>query len=52
MATLQAINHDGPVIARHGKDGVVWTVQPEDFDSLVEHVNRYGGPTFWSIEPA
>ena len=51
---LQSINHDGPVVVRElGKahKGLVWTVQPQDFDSVVEMINQFGGPAFWSIKP-
>lgn len=53
-ATLQSINHNGAVIARQvglNNEGVVWTVQPENFDSLIAHINKFGGPAFWSITP-
>lgn len=48
---LIAIDHDGPVIAEC-RDGLVWTVQPENFPALIERVNTYGGPDFWTITPA
>lgn len=52
MATLSAINHNGPVRVRElGKagKGIDWTVQPENFASVVDMINTYGGPSAWSI---
>ena len=49
-----AINYDGPVIVRQrgqGNQGIVWTVQPEDFSSLIEMINRDGVHN-WTIEAA
>lgn len=53
--TLQSINCDGPVVVRElGRkhEGIVWTVQPENFDKLIEMINNHGGPDMWSITPA
>ena len=49
---LLSIDHDGPVIAESHRARFTWTVQPEDFPALVERVNAYGGPDFWTITPA
>lgn len=50
---LLGINHDGPVYVQGlgSNAGLDWTVQPEDFGNLVDHVNKYGGPDFFSIIP-
>lgn len=55
MAQLQAITHNGPVTVRElgtGRSGIVWTVQPENFPSLIEMINKHGGPGAWKITPA
>ena len=51
--TLLGINHDGPVCVQGlgSNAGLDWTVQPEDFGNLIEHVNKYGGPSFFHIIP-
>ena len=49
---LLSIAHDGPVIAESHRPRFTWTVQPKDFPTLIEHVNTYGGPGFWTITPA
>lgn len=52
--TLLGIAHDGPVVVRQlgkGHDGIVWTVQPENFATLVAQINEWGGPSFWDITP-
>ena len=49
---LLGINTDRPVRVRElgtRHKGIVWTVQPENFDSLVEFINKYGGPGMWEI---
>lgn len=51
---LLAINCDGPVIVRQigqRNQGIVWTVQPENFPSLIEFVNSDGVHN-WTIEAA
>lgn len=53
QAMLTAINHDGPIRLKRlgeGNDGLVWTVQPENFETVVRMVNEYGGPACWEIE--
>ena len=50
--TLLGIAHDGPVVAESHNPRFTWTVQPEDFPTLIERVNTYGGPDFWTITPA
>lgn len=53
MATLLRIDSDTPVLVKElGKShgGIVWTVQPENFQSVVDMINTYGGPECWSIE--
>lgn len=55
MLTLKAITSQVPVVVTErgqAHDGVVWVVQPENFQSLIEHVNKYGGPSFWDIREA
>ena len=49
---LLGIAHDGPVIVESHSPRFTWTVQPEDFPALIERVNTYGGPDFWTITPA
>ena len=49
---LLSIDHDGPVIAESHRPQFTWTVQPKDFPALIERVNAYGGPDFWTITPA
>jgi hypothetical protein len=52
MTALLAINHDGPVEVRElgkGGQGIVWTVQPENFASTVEMINANGGPSAWRV---
>ena len=49
---LLSIDHDGTVIAESHRPRFTWTVQPEDFPALIERVNAYGGPGFWTITPA
>ena len=49
---LISIAHDGTVIAESHRPRFTWTVQPEDFPTLIERVNAYGGPDFWTITPA
>lgn len=52
MPTLLAITATGPVRVRelgHGRAGIVWEVQPENFGSLIDMVNAHGGPGFWEI---
>lgn len=54
MATLLAIDHDGPVkVTELGQrhEGIVWEVQPENFPRLIEMVNAHGGPNHWRIDP-
>lgn len=54
MVKLTAIHSEGPVKARElgkGFGGVLWIVQPKDFDTLIEHINKHGGPTFWEVTP-
>ena len=49
---LLSINHTGRVEVRElGKagKGIVWTVQPEDFDNTVSMINNNGGPSVWEI---
>lgn len=51
---LLSIDHDGPVYLRElGKswNGINWTVQPENFDNLIEMINAHGGPDCWTIVP-
>lgn len=50
--TLLGIAHDGPVVAESHRARFTWTVQPEDFPALIERVNAFGGPDFWTITPA
>lgn len=55
MPKLTTINTTEAVTVRElgrGHEGIVWTVQPENFPALIERVNRYGGPDMWSIVPA
>lgn len=50
---LLEINHDGPIrMTRVGKahQGLVWEVQPENFDTVIEMINTFGGPDAWRIE--
>lgn len=50
---LTSLNSDGPVVLRErGKrgQGLVWTVQPEHHQNLVDFINTHGGPEFWSVE--
>lgn len=52
--TLLGINSDEPVMLTQfgpDPDEFMWIVQPEDFDNLVAHVNKYGGPGMWNITP-
>ena len=49
---LLGISHDGPVVAESHSPRFTWLVQPEDFPTLIERVNTYGGPDFWTITPA
>ena len=50
--TLLGIDSDTPVDVFCLSDrDFHWIVQPDDFHSLVEHVNRHGGPAFWEIVP-
>lgn len=52
--TLTRIAHNGPVTMRqlgHGHAGIVWTVHPRDFDSLIAWVNANGGPSMYAIDP-
>ncbi|QPK40195.1 hypothetical protein SEA_JINKIES_64 [Arthrobacter phage Jinkies] len=49
---LNSINHTGPVEVRElGKagQGIVWTVQPENFESVVKMINANGGPAAWRV---
>lgn len=49
---LTEINHNGPVEVRElGKagQGIVWTVQPENFESVIEMINANGGPSAWKV---
>lgn len=49
---LLGINSDEPVlVVEHGLayDGIIWVVQPEDFDNVVEMVNKFGSPNIWRI---
>lgn len=51
---LLSIDHDGPVYLREfgkGWNGIEWTVQPENFDTLIERINENGGPDFWTVVP-
>lgn len=50
--TLLGINHDGPVRVREVAGELDWIVQLENFGRVVEMINRYGGPDFWTVEPA
>lgn len=55
MPTLLAITHNGPVRVREvgtGHQGIDWIVQPENFDSVIDMINQYGGPDAWTITPA
>lgn len=50
---LTSINHNGPVLVTElgqGGNGIVWTVHPENFQSLMDQINKYGGPSAWKIE--
>lgn len=50
--TLLEINSTGPVRVRRlgaGHEGLVWTVDPENFGTVVDMVNAHGGPDFWEI---
>lgn len=50
--TLLEINSTVPVRVRQlgaGHDGIVWTVEPENFDNVVNMINSHGGPDFWEI---
>lgn len=50
-----SINHDGPLRFREVGTrwgGIDWTVQPENHQSAIDMVNRYGGPDAWDITPA
>lgn len=48
---LLEINATGPVRVTSTTDpDFEWIVQPENFDSLIEHVNAHGGPDFYRIE--
>ena len=52
---LTSINHNGPVIVRQlgtGNTGIVWTVQPENFQTTIEMINANGGPACWSVTAA
>lgn len=49
---LYSINHNGPVEVRElgkGGQGIVWTVQPENFATTVEMINANGGPSAWRV---
>lgn len=51
---LLSIDHDGPVYLRElgtSWNGINWTVQPENFDNLIEMINAHGGPDCWTIVP-
>nr|DAI64399.1 MAG TPA: hypothetical protein [Caudoviricetes sp.] len=58
MATtsqLLSIDTDQPVRVRErgqGGQGIDWTVQPENFGSLIEFINNSGGPGCWKITAA
>ena len=50
---LESINHNGPVVVTElgvGRNGIVWTVSPENFDMVVEMINNNGGPACWSVK--
>lgn len=53
--SIVSIESDAPVRARQvgqGGKGIDWTVQPENFDNLIEAVNASGGLVAWKIEAA
>lgn len=53
MATLLSITHTGPIRVRElgkGGQGIDWTVQPENFQRVVDMINANGGPNCWRIE--
>lgn len=50
---LLGITHTGPVRVTElgtGGTGIVWEVAPENFPSLIDMINRYGGVSHWRIE--
>lgn len=49
---LTNITHNGPVEVRQlgtAGQGLVWTVQPENFKSVIAMINANGGPGAWKI---
>lgn len=52
--TLLGVNHDGPIRVSklgEGHQGLVWTVQPENHQNVIDMINDFGGPDMWEITP-
>lgn len=52
--TLLGIGHDGPVrVQKLGErhQGMVWIVQPENHQNVIDMINEFGGPAMWKITP-
>lgn len=52
--TLLSLTPNEPVLVTEvgtGHSGLLWIVAPEDFGTLTDFVNTYGGPAFYRITP-
>lgn len=52
IPTLVSIKHNGPIEVRElgkGGKGIVWTVNPENFESVVSMINANGGSGAWKV---